>query len=42
MGMTIGAAGPARADTMPAIVPTIDRPMELKTRKYAGVQAASR
>jgi hypothetical protein len=30
MGTTIGAAGPARADTMPAIVPTIERPTDLE------------
>ena len=33
MGMTsIGAAGPQRAETIPAIVPTIDMPTELIAR----------
>jgi hypothetical protein len=29
MGMTIGAAGPPRLETMPLIVPAMDMPTEL-------------
>jgi hypothetical protein len=38
MGMTIGAAGPERAATIPAIVPNIERPTVLGKSQDVNVE----